>query len=304
MTSDPTLTQVIERWLGDGPTDMPDRVVAVVAQRIARQGQRPAWRLRPRRLPTMSTPFRLAAVVAALLALLIGGTIFLGGGGRPVPAPSPTPSPSPSASPLTYAWPRALAAGTYRTTLSWDLPFEVEFTVPEGWQGYDIEISKPGAHGLAVEFVLVENIFSDPCTAESQNPSIGPSVDDLSSAIATLPGLDVVGPTRVDVDRLTTGASLEYTLREDADCEPSAYMLWDMPMERILPVVPSGGDRKALTAREGRIWILDVDGERLVMRTTWDPESTQAERDELQAIVDSVGIVRPDASPPPQPAAP
>ena len=51
MTDDQELSVVLHEWLIEGPREMPDRVIDVVAQRIRRQPQRPAWRLDRRPFP-------------------------------------------------------------------------------------------------------------------------------------------------------------------------------------------------------------------------------------------------------------
>jgi hypothetical protein len=151
MTHGRDLERLLDSWLADGPTIAADRVIDDVAARIARQPQRPAWRLRPWRFPTMSTPIRLVAVGAALLIAILGGAVLMGGGsGRPVaPIPTAAPSPSPvaSAAPSAAAsagaafpawWPATgdrqgagiLTAGSH-TTRSFLPPFT--FRVPEGW---------------------------------------------------------------------------------------------------------------------------------------------------------------------------
>ena len=152
MTSERDIERLLDAWLSDGPTQVADRVIDDVATRITRQPQRPAWRLRPWRFPTMSTPIRLVAVGAALLAAVLGGAVLMGGGGRPVapiPAATPSPSPSPVASAPPSApasasavfpdwWPAGgdrqgagiLTAGSH-TTRSFLPAFT--FRVPEGW---------------------------------------------------------------------------------------------------------------------------------------------------------------------------
>jgi len=95
MTERSDIDRVLRHWLDDGPSTMPDRVVDVVAGRIARQRQRPAWRL-PWRLPKMSSAMKLAVIGTALLTVLIGGAVLLGGGPGPSPTPSPAPTPAPS----------------------------------------------------------------------------------------------------------------------------------------------------------------------------------------------------------------
>ena len=45
MTHERDIERLLDHWLSDGPTQSPDRVMDVVADRIERQHQRPAWRL-------------------------------------------------------------------------------------------------------------------------------------------------------------------------------------------------------------------------------------------------------------------
>ena len=92
MTNERDIERLLDTWLRDGPTEAPDRIVDAVTDRIGRERQRPAWRLQPWRFLKMSTSLKLLAVGAALLAVLVGGSLFLGGGAAPSPSPSPTPT--------------------------------------------------------------------------------------------------------------------------------------------------------------------------------------------------------------------
>ena len=152
MNDDRDLNRLLDAWFAEGPVQAADRVIDGAAGRIASQRQTPAWRLRPWRFPTMSTPIKLVAAGAALLIAILGGAALMGGGGRPAPPiPVATPSPSPStvaaASPSAAAsfgaafpawWPATgdrqgagiLTAGSH-TTKSFLPPFT--FRVPEGW---------------------------------------------------------------------------------------------------------------------------------------------------------------------------
>jgi hypothetical protein len=95
MNEDRDLNRLLDAWFADGPVQVADRVIDGTANRIARQRQTPAWRLHSWRFPTMSTPIKLVAIGAALLAVLVGGAVFVGGGSAP-PAPTPTPAPTPA----------------------------------------------------------------------------------------------------------------------------------------------------------------------------------------------------------------
>jgi TRAP-type C4-dicarboxylate transport system substrate-binding protein len=108
MTDDQELFAVLDQWLIDGPREMPDRVVDVVAQRIRRQPQRHAWRL-DRRPSPMNAYTKVAVTAAAVLIVALVGYNLLqsndkGVGGPQTPAtapPSATSSTSPSITPST-----------------------------------------------------------------------------------------------------------------------------------------------------------------------------------------------------------
>src|SRR6187431_1820637 len=91
------IERVMEVWMADGPTAIPDRVVDVVAARIGVQRQRRAWPFHGR--TTMNPLFKLGVAAAAVLAIAVLGWNLLPGGSGPGGPPSPSPQPSPSASP-------------------------------------------------------------------------------------------------------------------------------------------------------------------------------------------------------------
>ncbi|HEV8490223.1 MAG TPA: hypothetical protein VGQ58_10595 [Candidatus Limnocylindrales bacterium] len=100
MTSDPELTRIVRSWLEDGVTALPDHVVdSVMAQLPATQQRRrwlPAWRDL-----SMSTYARLAAAVAVVSILVIGGISvarpgLIGGQATLTPTSTASPATSPS----------------------------------------------------------------------------------------------------------------------------------------------------------------------------------------------------------------
>ena len=141
------IDRVLEVWMADGPTAIPDRVVDVVAARIGVQRQRRAWPFPWR--TNVTAPIRLAAALAAVLVVAVVGFAILGRppgsnvGGNPTSAPSPsqgTGSPTPSASAASAVYPAwytgertgagILAAGK-QSTRNFTPGFT--FTVPKGW---------------------------------------------------------------------------------------------------------------------------------------------------------------------------
>lgn len=94
------IDRVLEVWLGDGPSRMPDRVVDIVAARISHQPQRPSWRGLTWRANHMNGSLRIAAVLAAVLVIgLVGFGLFGPRGSESVGAPGGSPTTAPSASP-------------------------------------------------------------------------------------------------------------------------------------------------------------------------------------------------------------
>ena len=91
------IDRVLDHWFSDGPSQMPDRVVDTVADRIARQRQRPSWRLLIERGTPVNGTLRIAAALAAVLVIGLVGLRFLGiGGGSSVGAPGGSPTAAPS----------------------------------------------------------------------------------------------------------------------------------------------------------------------------------------------------------------
>jgi hypothetical protein len=111
MTDDRELSLILDRWLSDGPTEMPDRVIDVVAIGISRQRQRPAWRLDWRHFSMNSLAKAGVAIAAVVLVAVVGYNLLPGSTrfGGPAPSQAPT-QPPPSATPT--ATPSAAASAT------------------------------------------------------------------------------------------------------------------------------------------------------------------------------------------------
>ena len=101
-STEPDFDQRIADWLEDDPNLAPRQAVeTVLAAYPSIPQRRPMWR--PRRLPTMTMPIRLAtAAVVGVLA--VGGAYYLNQPAQPaVGPPAPTSSASPSPAPTSQA---------------------------------------------------------------------------------------------------------------------------------------------------------------------------------------------------------
>jgi hypothetical protein len=251
---------------------------------------------------------RLAALVV-LFAVTGCTTGQPSGGGSPSPslaAPSmaPTPTTSPP-SPIASAAVQAvhdgtLDAGTYRIG-QWDTAcserqpgchisrahdaMHVTITVPDGWAGimgsiWLDEIGNGAPDGAGLLLGRGAWLLSDPCTKAQHvvaaDVEVGPSVDDFANALADHPLLEVTDP----IDVTLAGYSGKYVdLQVPADismCE--VYRPFD-------PGIYAQGP-----GHQWHLWILDVDGLRLVVQSTDYAGTSAKHRSELQAIVDSIEI--------------
>ena len=74
------IERLLDQWFADGSSVAPDRVIDIVADRIERQPQRPAWRLDWRHL-TMNPIDQGKLAIAAVVAIdrgVIGYTLLPG----------------------------------------------------------------------------------------------------------------------------------------------------------------------------------------------------------------------------------
>jgi hypothetical protein len=326
MTDDRSLERAARWWLEAGPTQAPDRAVEAALLRIETTTQERDLRV-PWRLPRMSTPAR-AATTAVIGVLAIGALFMLGRSGQPgvggpnptpTPATSPTPSPtlskaaapSPAASPSTSkaltGFPEGpLRAGTYVlapftaagegmchvppqpgcTETTADDAIHFTMTVPEGWHALGPWVfvdgnEAPGGAGFA--FARGAWLLSDPCQSRLPRIPVGPTVADFVDAVATHPILDTTTP----VDVTLAGYSGKYfDLQVPADISTGAQYRPECPSYRPWePGIYANGP-----SQRWHLWVIDVDGVRVVVQSMDYPGTSAAHRAELQSIVDSIKI--------------
>ncbi len=178
-----------------------------------------------------------------------------------------------------------MESGTYVTAS----PFlsRVTFSAPPGWFAsmggpYAVFLDpSPGTvsddDGL-VELVIFDKVYADPCHVDRGllNPRPGPSVDDLAKALASVPSLVATTPTDVNVAGYH-GKQLTLT----APASNATCSVWELPLGAANTMVP--GERDTY-------WILDIDGQRLVIDAHELPNESAAQKAEVQALLDSIRI--------------
>jgi hypothetical protein len=307
MTQRSDIDRVLQIWMSDGPTAIPDRVVDVVAARIGVQPQRRAWPFPWR--TTVNTQTKLIATLAAAIVLAVGAYNLLPRGSGPggtTASPTPTIAPTPAA-PTAAGFQDVPANGGNLTAGQWRFQLGTNATrlpvvanIPAGWQAFgdqhgleSIVATNSPPSGIAILFEMpAHGVFSDPChwdvdgSGRGDQPgdvAVGPTAADLVGALRANTSYTSTAPTPVTYGPYS-GQQLELTF--SATLDPSTCdrdPTDDAGTYRVMPdAIYSQG--------KSNIWemtIVDVAGTRVVVIIEHFPGTDPAELAEAKAIVDS-----------------
>ncbi len=246
----------------------------------------------------MSNFARIGIAAAAVLVIAVIGVNLLPGQGPGVgqaPGPSPTATASPSPSPVALRLPFSgdLGAGTfYIEDRSITNAERFTFTVPDGWKTEsDTFITKNGEEPGEVLLTpwVVSHVFRDACQWEGYRNlvDVGTTVDELVSALEDQEGRQASSPTDVTLGGFPA-KRIELTVPADLDtatCTDGNLRYWPGPGPDM-----SSGFCCNPPGNTDAVYVVDVDGNRLVVVARHYPDSSMEDRAELQAIVDSIEI--------------
>ena len=324
MSTDRDVTRIVRSWLEEGATALPDRVLDAVLDQVPATSQRRSW-WPARRLNEMNNALKIAIVAAAVVVIAVVGFNLVprqGGIGGPGPSPTasprrqtptqtPTPTPSPLPSGVLTEFPEGpLPAGTY-TLAPYTAAGEgmchvppqsgctettaddtIRFTIDRpGWLDMRFgpwvmfESNQPpdrGRHGvhsrrLAVDRSMQVRLPVDPGRAHRRRlrqRGDEPSPASIRRRPLTSRWLGTPGSTSIFRSRRTSRSARSSqerrSLRSTAHGNPAST-------------------RRA-RASAGTMWVLDVDGVRVVVQSFDYAGTSAAHRAELQAIVNSIRI--------------
>ncbi len=296
------IDRVLSTWMADGPNAISDRVVDVVAVRIGVQRQRRPW---PFPWRTNVTPIRLLAALAAALIVAVVGYSLLprlpDAGGQASPASTSTPTPEPSVT-VRDLPEGGLAAGRYRFQPLTDHPtLSVFAEIPAGWNGVPPwAVSGPvgteGPNGIAIAIIRADGLFSDPCQWDRNGSGtfdqpgdivVGPAAIDLANALAANPAYPArSAPSPVALDGYQ-GYLVEILLPTGEDLRTC-----DQDESGDARYFPFSGKDAGLYAQGNNnywfVYILDVDGTRVIVVRLGYDETPAADIRAGIAIVDSL----------------
>ncbi len=155
-------------------------------------------------------------------------------------------------------------------------------TVPNGWSVSELggiwADSNAPPDGAMLIFWRGGWLYEDPCNASgSPSVEVGPTADDFAAALADHPLFDATEPVDVTLDGYA-GKYVDVTAPSDIDQCVGEYRLWDPG------IYAQGPDH------QWHLWILDVEGIRVVVQTMDYPGTSADRQAELQAMVDSIEI--------------
>jgi hypothetical protein len=177
-------------------------------------------------------------------------------------------------------------------------PLRVEYQVTgEGWESWAGAAKRnPNGH-ILLTITTVTNVVRDGCLDHSPlDPPVGPTVDDLATALTQLPPFEVTAAPS-DVTMLGyTGKHLQLTVpnlpftgtaddRLFSECQDDSLHSYFFPTP--------GDSFYGYNGEPGRtedFWILDVNGTRLVIVKNTAPETPAQDLTELDAMFKSIQI--------------
>jgi len=309
-TDDDLKRRLTDFYAGEGTARAPDRVLesslAAIEDVPQRRGLARVPGLLQRRNPYVGLLVAAVVVIAvgALGLALFRPAVSPRAGATPSPSPpagailapsasptaSLTASPAPTPPPIPSPDANSLAAGRYR--LAAPFPVPVSYEVTDGWSACSAGpleqiVCLPASFrsGGSVSFLIVANVVTNPCTGALARPPVGPSIDDLVTAISDLQGFSATAPEDVTVDGYA-GKALEVTAPTNSPCDLRTWATHDRT---------NGVGSGELNV----IRIFDVDGVRVFIAGAYfpaqDPPGTRAA---INEVLDSVQI-GPDSAPSP-----
>jgi hypothetical protein len=297
--SDPQTDRVVRAWLEDGVTQFPDRLLDGVLDQLPGTRQRQPFRLAGR-FAHMNGSLRIALAGIAAVVVVAGGAYLFAGGniGAPVASPTPTPtaSPTPTATPAPSEVAHAdkiperdiaLEPGSYSVYSALNqAELRVTLTVPDGWSSHEgwyvtrgpILTDDTGAsvaiwtpdHGIT-------SVYPDPCATAIEYAGSDPEKLVTVLAASTM---NVGGPpTPITIGEYT---GWELHLATDPNIDVSTCAGEDH-------LVPWGG-RWIQPGTEQTIWILDVEGSRVVIEAAAERLADETQRSEMERVLQSTTI--------------
>lgn len=289
MSTQRSSDQIIHAFFQDGVDELPDRSFDAVRTAIDQTRQ---WAVvGPWKEPQIMTATRFALIAAAIAVLAVVAIRFLPSTNIG-PAPTPSPSPAPSPAPRTLPASGPIQPGAYYVSDPANLGVQrLTFDVPAGWTKADF-IAKDSGSLNEVMFTewVVKYVYPDACKWDNANVITTTTSADLVNAIAAQKNRTSSAVTSTTIDGFP---AQEVTLTVSPTLDASTCTNGNL---RYWPGVnESGPDFGSgmccnLAGNIDTVYVVDVNGKRIVLVARHYPGSSAQSLAELQSVVDSVRI--------------
>ncbi len=298
MSADRKLDRTISGWLeADAPSRLPDRVLRATFDQTRRTRQQRGWGVLLGRIP-MNRSVLMLGGAAIVVVVAVAAFNFLPrtpgfGGTSPQPSAEPTVQP-PSAAPTTRPTnrPQGLLDEGRHVLLGQGVPMSVTIPATDwfGEQGGGIltkhdNPNPPAGAGLIVFAGDDLYVYGDPCMWETTKPdSPSTSVDAFVAAMSAQASRAAAAPVDVTLGGIA-GKSMTLHVPNEADfaaCDFGLFGSWGANSETTPARYHQG------PGQIDKLWILEVDGELVVIDAGYYEGTPQAVVDEMDAIVESM----------------
>ncbi len=293
MTREDDFIGQLEGYLDEyeGMTALPDVVRDAVRAQLPMTKQLGRFSGPMRRFPVMNNNIARFGLAAAVIVLaILVGIQFL-----PGPRVGSDASPTPTATPLALHGGQ-LEPGTYLVSnvdAPVRTPVSFTFTVPAGWftKSDDLYTSKHTGAAGELGFVpwVVTHVYADACHSEGALKEVGPTVDDLVIALEGQANSDagalvsvLVGGYQATFLPMSVPIDLDTSTCRHPD---QLIQIWADPGETDFFAIPV--DAASINPLSG-VYIVDVNGERVVILSGHTSGSSAADIAELESIIGSI----------------
>jgi hypothetical protein len=144
-----------------------------------------------------------------------------------------------------------------------------ELELPAGFAGNDawVWVNADEDEWGAITLMVVGDVYSDPCVRAGNPPELGPTVEDFAAALVSQKVTSTTTPVPVALDG-HDGLYVELSVPADFDtsrCRDNELVIWEPVGEES-----AGAD----TWFVSRYWVLDVDGQRVVLVANTNTRAT------------------------------
>lgn len=291
MTRQLEIERILDGFLADGAHQLADHVLDTALDDIKVTRQRRSW-WPPRRFSPMNNYLKVAIAATAVVVVAIVGYQFLPSNLGPGGDPSPTPVPT--ARPLANG---PLEPGTYRLDSPARTPVPFTFTVQDGWTadtfygslGTGSDQPPAGLIGMGFTSTIVTHVYGDACKGAGTPTPVGPTIDDLVRALVDQVNSDATTPIDLTVGGYPA-KRIDMSIPPGLDtgtCDEAGVLIriWADAAATEYFAIPA---RYQSTDAVYRVYIVDVEGERVVIRADNGPDASASDIAELDAMIASI----------------